>query len=182
MWYCKSQHKIVMHNIYIYRVTDIQCNKIKRLIHKNFFFNFIVQKQKMLKIKSNFRISLDLFQLATFGTNYGPQTADKAVTGSTKVALRYLGPFPAKRRLEMIDSLLYFSEHLTLQNIPGVKVQQIEIRIYWWPLCRRNEARNLLFKPFLVDACWVRSVCGRNVCLSRVSIISLRHFPCNIRH
>ena len=56
---------------------------------------------------SNFRISLDLFELANFSTNNDLQTADKAIT-STKVALRYFGPFPAKRRLEVIDTLVFF--------------------------------------------------------------------------
>ena len=85
------------------------------------FFNFIVQKLKILKITSNFRISLDLFELATFRTNYGLQTAGKAITGCTKVPLRYFGPFLAKRRLEIIDTLVFFSENLTLQNVPGAK-------------------------------------------------------------
>ena len=78
------------------------------------FFNFIVQKQKILEKTSNFRISLDLFELATFGTNYGPQTADKAITGCKRVTLRYFGPFPAKRHFEMIDTLAFFSENFTV--------------------------------------------------------------------
>ena len=45
------------------------------------FFNFIVQKQKILEITLNFRMSLNLFEFATFGTNYGLQTAGKAITG-----------------------------------------------------------------------------------------------------
>ena len=46
-----------------------------------FFFNFIVTKQKILEMTSNFRISLDLIELVTFGTNYGLQTADKTISG-----------------------------------------------------------------------------------------------------
>ena len=76
----------------------------------------------MWEITSNFRISLDLFELATFGTNYGLQTADKAIIGCTKVALRYFEPFPAKRRLQMIGTLVFFCENLTLQNAQGAKV------------------------------------------------------------
>ena len=57
--------------------------------------------------------------------------AEKAITGCTKVALRYFEPFPAKRRLEMIDTLVFFSENLILQNAPGAKVQRIEIRSFW---------------------------------------------------
>ena len=53
----------------------------------------------MLEMNSNFRICLDLFELAILGTNYGFQMADKAITGCTKVNLRYFRPFPAKRVL-----------------------------------------------------------------------------------
>ena len=59
----------------------------------------------MLEKASNFKISLDLFELTTFGTNCGIQTADKAIASCTKVALRYFAIFPAKRRLEMIDTI-----------------------------------------------------------------------------
>ena len=62
----------------------------------------------MLETTSNFRTSLDLFELANFGMNYGPHTADKAITGCTKVALPYFGPFPAKRRLKIINTLVFF--------------------------------------------------------------------------
>ena len=79
----------------------------------------------MLKITSNFVFSLDLFELDTFGRNYDLQTANKAITGCTKVALRYFGPIPAKRRIEIINTLVFFSENLTLQNTPGAKVQRI---------------------------------------------------------
>ena len=79
----------------------------------------------MLKITSNFRISLDLFELATFGTNYGIQTADKDITGCTKVALRYFGPLLSKRHLGMIDTLKFSSVNIILQNAPGAEVQRI---------------------------------------------------------
>ena len=79
----------------------------------------------MLKIPSNLRLSLDLLELATFGTNYGLETANKATTIYTKVALRYFGPFAAKRRLDIIDTLVFFSENVTLQNAPGAKFQRI---------------------------------------------------------
>ena len=36
----------------------------------------------------------------------------------------------------MIDSLVFFSENLTLQNAPGAKVQRIEIQRFWWPMKR----------------------------------------------
>ena len=94
----------------------------------------------MLEMASNLRISLDLFELAIgleFGTNYGLQLADKSITGWKKVALRYFGQFPAKRRLDMIDTLVFFIENLTLQNAPGKKVHLIEIRSFWWPLYNR---------------------------------------------
>ena len=64
---------------------------------------------------------LDLFELATFGTNYGLQTGGKAITCCTKVALRYFGPFPAKLHLEMIDALVIFNENLTPQNATAQK-------------------------------------------------------------
>ena len=54
----------------------------------------------MLEITSNFRNSLDLFDLATFGTNYGLQTADKAITSCTKVALQYFGSFLVEHPFE----------------------------------------------------------------------------------
>ena len=60
----------------------------KSLYFFHFYFNLIVQKKKILEITSTFRISLDLFELATFGVNYGLQTAGKVITGRTKVALR----------------------------------------------------------------------------------------------
>ena len=46
-----------------------------------YFFNLIGQKQKMLEIKSEIRISLGLFELAIFGTNYGLQTSPTPVHG-----------------------------------------------------------------------------------------------------
>ena len=73
----------------------------------NFFFNFIEWNQKMSEIKSNFRISLDLFELATFGMNYGLQTFNASVTRCPKVALRYFVPLAAKRFLEVIDTSIF---------------------------------------------------------------------------
>ena len=46
----------------------------------------------MSEIKLNFRISLDLFELATFGTNYGLQTVNETVTRCPQVVLRYFVP------------------------------------------------------------------------------------------
>ena len=84
-----------------------------------------------------------MFELVIFGTNYGLQTADKAIIGFMKVALWYFGPFQAKRHLEMMDTLVFFSENFTL----------FEIWRFWGSLCGRNEARNRLFKLSLVNAC-----------------------------
>ena len=94
----------------------------------------------MSEIASNFRISLDLFELVTFGTNYGLQAANETVTRCPKVALRYFGPFPAKRLLEVIDTLVFFNANLAFQNTPDAMVQRICIRRFWWPLCAGNEA------------------------------------------
>ena len=69
----------------------------------------------MSEIKSKFRISLDLFELATFGTNYGLQTVNETVTRCPKVALRYFVPLAAKRFLEVIDTLIFFSANLAFQ-------------------------------------------------------------------
>ena len=55
-------------------------HKKKRYISVIFLFNLIVQKQNMLQIPSNFRISLDLFEWAPIGTNYGLNTADETIT------------------------------------------------------------------------------------------------------
>ena len=119
------------------------CNKVKRYIFfLIFFLNFIVQKPKMLEITSNFGINLDLFELATFGTNSGHQSSQTA----RKLFCGILIPFPTKRYLEIIHTLVFFSGNLTLPNAPGAKVQQIVIRKFWWPLYDRNEARKLLFQ------------------------------------
>ena len=61
----------------------------------------------MSEIILNFRISLDLFELATFDMNYGLQTANKTVTCCPKVALRYFVPLATKRILEVIDTLVF---------------------------------------------------------------------------
>ena len=115
----------------------------------NFSKNFIEWKQKMSEIKSNFRISLDLFELATFGTNYGLQTVNETVTDCPKVTLRYFIPLAAKRFLEVIGPFVFFSANLAFQNTPGIIVQRIGIRIFWWPLCSRNETRNRIFLTIL---------------------------------
>ena len=96
----------------------------KALYLNNFFktINFILQKQKMLEITSNIKISLDLFELATFGTNYGLETAGKTITGCMKVSLQYFSPLTAKHSLKMICTLVSFSDNLTLHNAPGAKV------------------------------------------------------------
>ena len=91
--------------------------------------------QKLSEIKAHFKISFDFFELAIFDKNYGLQTANETVTRCPKVVLRYFVPFAAKRLLEVIDTLVYFSANLALQNIPGTIVQRIGIRRFWWPLC-----------------------------------------------
>ena len=62
-----------------------------------------------------------MFELATFGANYDFLVADKTFTGCTKVSLRYVGPFSAKRSLDMMDTLVFFSENFTLQKGPRRK-------------------------------------------------------------
>ena len=76
----------------------------------------------MLEITSSFRISLDFFGLATFGANYGLQIANKAITGCTKVAVRYFGPFSAKLRLEMLNTLVFFSPRRKSPTDPEILV------------------------------------------------------------
>ena len=66
----------------------------------------------MSETKSHFKISLDFFELATFGMNYGLQTVNETVTRCPKVALWYLVPLAAKRFLEIIDTLIFFSANL----------------------------------------------------------------------
>ena len=87
----------------------------------------------MSERKSNFRISLDLFELATFGTNYGLQKVNETVTSCPKVAPRYFVSLAAKRFLEVIDTLVFFSASLAFQNTPSTIVQRIGIREFWWP-------------------------------------------------
>ena len=95
--------------------------------------------------KINFRISLDLIDLASFGTNYGLQTVNDTVTRCPKVALRSFVPLTAKRFLEVIDTLVFISGNLALKNTPGTAVQRIGIRRFWWSLCGGNEATKLIF-------------------------------------
>ena len=82
----------------------------------------------MLERISNFRISLDLFELATFHMNYGLQTANETVTRCPKVALRYFLPLVSKRFIEVIDTFVFFSGNLAFQNTLGTIVQRIGIR------------------------------------------------------
>ena len=98
----------------------------------------------MLEITSNFRISIDLFELVRI-------ISDKATAGYAGVALRYFGPF------EMMDTLVYFSENLTLQNAPGTKIQRIEIRKFWWPNCAVEMKRGT---SFLSHSWLTRAECG----------------------
>ena len=60
----------------------------------------------MSAIISSFRINLDLFEFANFGTNYGLQTVHK--TRCSKVVLHYSVPLAANRFLEVIDTLGIF--------------------------------------------------------------------------
>ena len=76
----------------------------------------------MLVKTSNFRISLDLFELATSGTNYGLQTAFKAFIGCTKVALWYFDSFPAKCCLKMNDTLIFFLVRNLLSKMPQAQM------------------------------------------------------------
>ena len=85
----------------------------------------------MSEIASNFRISLDLFELVTFGTNYGLQTANETVTRCPNVALRYFGKFPTKRLIVLIDTLVFVSANLAFQNSPETIVQRIGVRRHW---------------------------------------------------
>ena len=100
----------------------------------------------MSQIKSNFRISLDLFKLANFGTNDDLQTVNETVTRCPKVALRYFVPLVAKRFFEVIDTLVFFSAKSAFQNnTPGTMVKRIGISRFCWSLCGGNEARQLIF-------------------------------------
>ena len=76
--------------------------------------NFFVQKQNILEITSNFRINFDLFEFATFDTNYGLQAANQAITGCTKVALRYFRSFPA---ISIWSTLWYFLVTILLSKM-----------------------------------------------------------------
>ena len=60
----------------------------------------------MSEIALNFTISLDLFELVTFGTNYALQTANESVTRCPNVALRYFGRIPAKRLPTLLSIIL----------------------------------------------------------------------------
>ena len=75
-----------------------------------------------------------MFELATFGTNYGLQMVNETVTRCPKVALRYFVPLAAKRFLGVIDTLVFSSANHAFQNTLGTIVQRIGIRQLWWPL------------------------------------------------
>ena len=105
----------------------------------------------MSKIKSNFRISLDLFELATFGTNYGLQTVNEIVTRCPKVPLWYFVPLAPKRFLEVINTFVFFSANLAFQNTAGIIVQAINIRRFWSLLCGINEAWMARAKVLLLE-------------------------------
>ena len=85
---------------------------------------FSFTKPKMTEIASNFRISLDLFELVTFGTNYGLQTANETVTRCPNVTLWYFGQI---------------FTNLAFQYTPDTIVQRIGIRRFLWPLCAGNK-------------------------------------------
>ena len=140
------------------------------------FFKILFNESKKCRKKSYFRISLDLFQLVTFGTNYGLQTVNEIRHTLPEIgSAGYFVPLAAKRFLELIDSLVFFSANLAFQNTLGTIVQRIGIRRFWRPLCGGNEAKNLCF--------WVRwSVCARNVCMSKASMHRPAYFRDNILH
>ena len=137
--------------------------------------------------KSNFRISSDLFELATLGL----QTVNETVTRCPKVALRYFVPLAAKRFLEVIGPFVFFSANLAFQNTPGIIAQRIGIRWFLWPLCGGNEASNLIFLTILgwrilsamvLSPVGMSKVCGRNVRMPKASMQPPAYFRNNIRH
>ena len=77
-----------------------------------------------------------MFELVTFGTNYILQTANETVSHYLNVALRYFGPFLAKRLLEVIDTLVFFNANLTFHNtrdtIPMDWYPEILVAIVLW--------------------------------------------------
>ena len=95
----------------------------------------------MSEIKSNFRISLDLFELTIFGTNYGIQTVNESSRRCPKVALRYFVPLAAKRFLELFDTVVFFSAKLAFQNSPGTQYCN---GLASGQLCGGNEASHLI--------------------------------------
>lgn len=82
--------------------------------------------------------------MATFGINYGLQTVSEGVARCPKVGLWYFGPFPANRLLELVDTLVFFSDNLTLQNTLGRKFQ----RFFIWNIWSRLYAKNQNFYCF----------------------------------
>ena len=49
--------------------------------------------------------------------------ANETVTRCPNVALRHFGPFPAKRFLEVIDTMVFFSANLAFQNTTDTDTQ-----------------------------------------------------------
>ena len=75
-----------------------------------------------------------MFELVTFGTNYGLQTANETVTRCPNVALQYL--------LEVIDTLVFFSANLAFQktrhNSPTNWYPEILVAIVRWKLSEEH--------------------------------------------
>ena len=85
----------------------------------------------MSEIASNFKISLDLFELITFDTNDDLQTTNQTVTQCPNVALRILALSRRSACLLVIDTLVFFSANIAFQNTPDTIVQRIGSRRFW---------------------------------------------------
>ena len=129
----------------------------------------------MSKIKSNFRISLDLFESATFGTNYGLQTVNETVTRCPKVALWYFVPLAAKHFLEVINTLVFcqpcFPKYPRTNSPTDLHPEIFVITLEWCVLCA------MVLSP--VELSKVR---GRYVCMPMASIHPPAYFRDNVRH
>ena len=92
-------------------------------------------KEKNVENKIKFQYQLRFVRICL-------QTVNETVTICLKVALRYFVPLAAKRFLEVINTLAFFSNNLAFQNTSGTIVQRIGNRRFWWPLCGGNDFFN----------------------------------------
>ena len=83
----------------------------------------------MLETTLNFGICLDLFELAHLWHELWPSNGRLSHHRLHETGSAAVWPIPTKRRLQMINTLIFFSENIAQQNAQDAKVQRI--RRFW---------------------------------------------------